>query len=131
MRNLSKLRGALDLLGSIRDLTVVSRQYQWEVQTPSSFYLEAEYAEINLARADNNHLHVSVKLRASMSWKLVTERDDAGVYIVAKRKPLIGNIGRARLHVRVPHGVHISLQLQCCVLCLDELVSRYDLPPES
>ena len=131
MRNLSKLRGALDLLGSIRDLTVVSRQYQWEVQTPSSFYLEAEYAEINLARADNNHLHVSVKLRASMSWKLVTERDDAGVYIVAKRKPLIGNIGRARLHVRVPHGVHISLQLQSCVLCLDELVSRYDLPPET
>lgn len=131
MPMLNKLRGALDILVSIRDLTTVSRNYQWEVQAPSSFYLEAEYAEVSLSRSEDNRLYVNVRLRASMSWKLATEKDDAGVYVIIKRKPLIGNIGRARLHARLPRGVHISLQLQNSVLCLKDLVSALELPPES
>ncbi|MDE2857317.1 MAG: hypothetical protein OXN94_05665 [Chloroflexota bacterium] len=131
MRMLNKLQGALDLLVSIRDLTTMSRNYQWEVQAPSSFYLEAEYAEVNLSRSEDNHLYVSVRLRAAMSWKLATERDDAGAYVVLKRKPLIGNIGRARFHARVPRGIHISLQLENSRLCLQDLGGSLDLPPET
>ncbi len=131
MRKLNKLRGALDLVLSIRDLTIVSRNYQWEVRAPSSFYLEAEFAEVNLSRSEDNQLYVNVRLRASMSWKLTTERDEAGVYVVIRRKPLIGNIGRARFNVRVPRGVHISLQLENSLLCLNDLVRTLDLPPET
>ncbi|MCY4537489.1 MAG: hypothetical protein OXE52_04575 [Chloroflexi bacterium] len=131
MRKLNKLRGALNLLGYMRDLTIESRNYEWEVRPPSSFYMEAEYAEVNLSRSQDNHLYVNVRLRASMSWKLAAERDDAGVYVVVKRKPLIGNIGRARFQVRVPHGVHISLQLEKSVLCINDLVGALDLPPET
>lgn len=99
------------------------------MQPNSTFYLEADYAEVKLSRAEGENLYLGVKLRASMSWKLATDRDEAGVYVFAKRKPLIGNIGRARFQVRVPRGAHISLQLKNCVLCLDDLVSNLDLPP--
>lgn len=130
MRKLQRLRGALDLLADMRDLTIVSRSYQWAVQAPGSFYLEAEFAEVNLSRSEDNLVYVSARLRAPMSWKLATERDDAGVYVIIKRKPIIGNIGRARFHIRVPRGIHISLQLENSVLCLNDLVSALDLPPE-
>ena len=130
MRTLKRLQGALELLLSLRDLTTLSRNYQWEARAPSSFYLEAEYAEVNLSRCDEDQLSVALRLRSSMSWKLATEQDDAGVYVVLKRKPLIGNIGRARFSARIPRGVHISLQLQNSVLCLEEMVSALDLPPE-
>lgn len=131
MQKLNKLHDALDLLVSIRDLTIVSRNYQWEIQAPGSFYLEAEFAEVDLSQSEDNHLYVSVRLRASMSWKLATERDDAGVYVVLKRKPIIGNIGRARFHARVPRGMHISLQLENSRLCLNDLVGALDLPRET
>ncbi|MCY4018712.1 MAG: hypothetical protein OXG39_04835 [Chloroflexi bacterium] len=131
MRKLNKLRDAFDLLLSIRDLTTVSRNYRWQVRAPGSFYLEAEYAEVNLSRSEDNHLDVHVRLRAPMSWKLATEKDDAGVYVVLKRKPLIGNIGRALIHARVPRGIHISLQLENSHLCLKDLVGTLDLPPET
>lgn len=131
MRMLNKLRGALDIFLAIRDLTTMSRSYQWELATPSSFYLEAQHADVNLSRSEDNHLYVSVRLRASMSWKLATERDEAGVYIVLKRKPLIGNIGRARFDARVPRGVHISLQLENSLLCMKDLAGALELPPEA
>lgn len=130
MPQLQKLRSALDLLLSLRDLTSLSRSYQWQVQSPSTFYLEAEYAQVNLSRSEGNQLSVNVRLRAPMSWKLATEKDEAGVYVLIKRKPLIGNIGRARFHISVPRSVHISLQLRNCALCLDDLVGELDLPPE-
>ena len=57
---------------------------------------------------------MAVRLQARLlSWQACDKRssDDAGVYIIVKRKPIIGNTWSRthRLHVRVPRGIHISL----------------------
>ena len=71
----------------------------------------------------------AVLLRAGFGWQLTTDQDDAGVYVVAKRKPVIGSIARGKFHFTLPQGVYISLKLTQCQLCLDDLTASLDLPP--
>ena len=130
MRHVNSLRKALGLIAAARDITVDTKLYQWEIRAPNTLYLEAEHADIDLLHIGGEHILAQVRMRAALSWKLVTDQDDAGVYIVAKRKPLIGSIGRARFQIEVPDGIHISLKLRNCQLCLRDVDSTFDFPPQ-
>ena len=67
--------------------------------------------------------------RAGFGWQLATDQDEAGVYIIARRKALIGSIGRAKFDIKLPEQAHISLNLKNCQVCLAELNRALELPP--
>ena len=71
----------------------------------------------------------TVKLGAAFAWTLAQEQDEAGVYLVARRKAIIGHISRADFHITLPPGAHISLKLRHCRLCLDGFPRALELPP--
>ena len=131
MRQLRNLWKAFDLLGSFRDIAYESTAYHWEVAPPASFYLDAEHAAITLARHEEEQIAAQVKLRASFAWTLATEQDRAGVYLVLRRKPVIGDFARARLALAVPQGLHISLRLRACQLRIEGFDGELELPPPS
>lgn len=131
MRHLENLWQALHWLGSARDLTVEARNYQWEVAPPITFFLQAEQADVKLARHDKAQVLARVELQAGFGWQLAAEQDEAGVYIIAKRKPLIGSIGRGKFDITLPDKVHITLKLARCRLRLDNLNTILDFPPDS
>ena len=60
------------------------------------------------------------------SWQ--PTQDEAGVYIIARRKPLVGSIGRCKFDISLPADVHISLKLEHCLLCLQDLSATLDFP---
>lgn len=119
---------AIELLGSFRDLAYESTRYQWEVTPPNTFFLDAEYADVKLTRQVTTQISATVRLRASFSWQLTTEQDEAGVYVVARRKAVIGNVGQARFVISVPTGIHVSLRLQHCRLSLEHFDGELELP---
>ena len=129
MRHLDNLRRALSLFGAARDLAIESRRFEWEVPTPNTFYLEAEYADIRLSTHEHRQILAKVELQAGFGWQLATDQDEAGVYIVARRKPVLGSIGRAKFTITLPSDVHLSLQLEHCQLCLVDLNTSLDLAP--
>lgn len=129
MRHLSQLRKAFHLFSTVRDWTSETRRFQWEVASPNTLYLDAEYADIRLSARDSRHIQAKVELRARFGWQLATDQDEAGVYIVARRKRLIGAIGRAKVSISLPPDVHISLKLSHCLLCLVDLNSALDFDP--
>ena len=131
MRHAHKLWKALDLLSSARDLTRETTTYRWEVEPPNTFYIDAEYADISLSRQESAEILATVKLQAAFSWQIATQQDKAGVYMVARRKPLIGSIGRGSFQIRVPSDVHISLKLRHCQLCLNDQLCELELPPHA
>ena len=131
MRHLSSLWQTLQWLGSARDLTLESRNYQWEAAPPMTFFLQAEQAAITLARHDKPQILAKVELQAGFGWQMAAEQDEAGVYLVAKRKPLIGGIGRGKFDIALPPGIHITLKLTRCQLRFNKLNATLDFPPHS
>ncbi len=127
-RHVQQLWKAIDLLGYARDLAYESTTYRWEVSRPNTFFLDAEYADVTLNRQETAQISATVRLRASFSWQLTTEQDDAGVYVVARRKAVIGNVGQARFVISVPTDIHVSLRLRHCRLSLEGFDGALDLP---
>ena len=131
MRHLDNLWQALRWLGTAKDLTIESKNYQWQVEPPVTFFLQAEQAAVRLARHDKPQILVRVELQAGFGWQMAAEQDEAGVYLIAKRKPLIGSIARAAFDIALPHSVHISLKLTRCQLRLDIPQAALDFPPDA
>jgi hypothetical protein len=120
---------ALKLVGAARELAIETRRLNWDVAPGTTFYLQAEHADIRLATHDLREIRAKVELQAGFGWQLLADQDDAGVYIIVRRKPLIGSIGRSSFYITLPDDLHLSLQLENCRLCLDDLTSRLELPP--
>ena len=129
MRRLDNLRQALRLLNSARGLAVESKTYQWEVKPAATFFLQAEHADVKLARHDKLQALAKVELQAGFGWQMAVEQDEAGVYMIAKRKPLIGGIGRSQFDVTLPDSIHVTLKLEQCRLRFDSLNACLDFPP--
>ncbi len=129
MRHLGKLWDAFSLVSSVRDAALERRRYSWQVTLPNTLHLEAEYADIRLVTRERPTITAKVALPLGIGWQLAAEQDDAGVYIVAMRKPLIGSLGRARFDIALPPGLHITLKLRRCQLRLDDLDMTLELPP--
>ncbi len=129
MRRLGNFWNAINLISAARDLAVETRRFQWDVSIPNTFYLDAEHADIRLSWHDGLQVLAKLELQAGFGWQWTTDQDVAGVYVVVKRKPLIGSIGRGKFAFTLPRGVHISLKLDHCQLCCDGLQTSLDLPP--
>lgn len=130
MQRFENLWKAVNVVSSVRDLAVESKTYQWDVTLPLTFFLDAEYADVMLKRHDTQQIMAQVELQAGFGWQVVTDQDDAGVYIIAKRKPLIGTMGRGKFIITLPHNIHTTLKLEHCQLTLDNLTTTIDLPPQ-
>ncbi len=130
MAQLDRLWRALKLIGSARDLALEKRRYQWEVEPPNTFFLNAEHADIHLKPHDEARILTSIELRGSFAWQVATDQDEAGVYIIARRKAIVGSIGRGRFDVLLPRGIHMSLRLENCRLHMDDLNGDIEFPPD-
>lgn len=129
MRRVGNMWSAIKLLGAARDLAVDTRQLAWNVTIPCTLFLQTEHCDVNLAWHKHNQILAKLELQGGFGWQWAADQDAAGVYIVAKRKPLIGGIGRGKLSFTLPHGIHISLKLENCQLCCQGLHTSLELPP--
>ena len=130
MARMANLRDALKLAGAARDLAVERRRYNWDVTPPATFYLQAEHADIRLSQNDESRIDATIELRGRFAWQLAAEQDEAGVYIIARRKAVLGSLARLRIHAHLPPGLTISLKLHNCQLRLDDLHGELDFPPD-
>ena len=131
MQALRKAWQALEIIGAARDLAIDTRRFSWDAAAGTTFYLQAEQADIRLTTHERGKIFAKIELRASFGWQLVTDRDEAGVYIIARRKPLIGSVGRARFDITLPADLQVSLKLEHCQVCLVNVNAELDLPPFS
>ena len=129
MRLLANAWNALKLVGAARELAIETRRFNWDVTTGSTFFLQAEQADIRLVTHRRPEVLAKIELQAGFGRQLLTEQDEAGVYIIVRRKPLIGSIGRCRFDITLPDDIHISFKLDQCKVCFDELTTSLDFPP--
>lgn len=109
-----------------------SRQtYYFSTLGPITFFLQSEQAEVRVRRWTQPRVEVTVTLQAAFGWRVVTDQDEAGVYVVAKRRPLVGSLGRAVFDARVPHDAYLDLRLDDGRVVLEGMRGALHVPPLS
>ncbi|MCY3864061.1 MAG: hypothetical protein OXG68_01340 [Chloroflexi bacterium] len=129
MRMLDNFWRALRIVGAAREMAIETRRFNWKVAAGTTFFLQAEYADIHLVSHDRPEVLAKVELQAGFGWQLAADQDEAGVYMIARRKAIIGSLGRAKFDIKLPVQTHISLKLENCQVCLADLNTALDLRP--
>ncbi len=129
MRRLGKLWQALKLVSAARELAAESRQLEWTVSLPNTVFLQAEHCDITLAWQEDARVIARMELPVGFGWLWTSDQDEAGVYLIAQRKALIGGMARGRIALSLPRGIHISLKLASCQLCCQGLDASLEWPP--
>lgn len=131
MQNLNRVWQLVNAASSVRDMTQQSKTYHFKVAPPITFYLQTEHAEIRVSRWLQPEIEVTVKLIASFGWRVAAEQDEAGVYVAAKRLPVIGAMGSASFEVMLPSDTYLIFRLEGCALRLEDLTGEIHVPPPS
>ena len=131
MQHLNTLSQVANAASTLAELARKSTTYRFNVTGGTTFYLDVSQAEVRLLRHPVPQVEVTMMLQAPFAWRVVTDQDADGVYVVAKLRPVVGSLAGALFSIVVPHDAHLVLRLQNCRLCLEAVDGTYQIPPVS
>ncbi len=133
MQNFRTLIRAVETTSQLAELARSSQSYHFAVPTNTTVYLHVVDAEIFAARHDQPVVEVVAKVGAPFAWRVACEQDDAGVYFVAQRKPLVGQLAgalaRAAFILTIPLDSHLILKLERARLSMQNLTGEFEFAP--
>lgn len=129
MQQLNRLWQLANAASAVRDLTQQTRTMHFAALEPLTFFLRTEYAAVEVARWDRPLIEVTLRVQGSFAWRVLTDHDDAGVYVAASRRPLVGSLGSATFQVHLPHDAYVVLDLNRCRIQVNNLSGQVTLPP--
>ncbi len=131
MQHLDTLWKVLGAASSVREMAQETRRYQFQVTPPLTFYLHTEAASVRVLRWSLPAIDIRAELQAGFGWRVQTDQDEAGVYLVAKRRPVVGSLARAQFSITVPDDTYLVLRLEDGALLLDNLDGTFHIPPQT
>lgn len=131
MQHLNTLWQAMSAASTVAELARHVQTFHFGVVGPTTFYLQAEGAEVRIARWRMPQIQVAAQLQAAFGWRIATDQDEAGVYMVARRRPVVGMLARAVFAVSVPLDTYLILKLADGRVILDEVSGTLHVPPAS
>ncbi|HEX2905952.1 MAG TPA: hypothetical protein VHO69_03785 [Phototrophicaceae bacterium] len=129
VQHLNTLWQAVNAASQVAELARQSQTFHFGVTKPVTFYLQAEGAEVRIKRWLLPQIDVTVQLQAAFGWRIATDQDDAGVYVVAKRRPVVGGLSRATFSVAMPADIYLILKLADGRVVMDGVSGTLSLPP--
>jgi hypothetical protein len=129
MEKLNLLWQAVNVAGELRDIARERRSYVFNTPEPTTFYLRAERASVSIRRWAQARIEVQLRLDAAFGWNVATDQDEAGVYVVAHRRRVIGGMSRALFEIALPQPTYLMLKLHQGKLILEDLDGTLQIPP--
>ncbi|PJF22352.1 MAG: hypothetical protein CUN56_06435 [Phototrophicales bacterium] len=129
MQRLNTLWQLVNVATTIKDLAQHKRTYQFVVNDPITFYLQTHEADVHLSRWEKRQVEMTVTLQASFGWRVATDQDEAGVYVAAKRRAVVGRVSGALFEIFVPYDTYIIVRLQNCNLKLNGIGGEFHFNP--
>ena len=115
---------------TVADYTRKSQTYTFPVNGAVTVYLQAEQSEIRLVRWEQPKVDIFIQLQAAFGWRIATDQDADGVYVVAKRRMLVGSISKATFTLTVPNDAYMILKLTGSSLLVDGINGELHIPPK-
>jgi hypothetical protein len=122
-------RQVLDAAAFAREIVDERRNYHFRVNGPTTLYIEADRADVRAMRWNQPQIEFAVSLQIAPGWLFQTEQDEAGVYIVAKRRPMVGGIGNAHFELYMPEDTYLITKLNGGTLCLQNVQGTLAIAP--
>ncbi len=93
--------------------TVTTKSFTqlFEVTLPTTVYVRASQCHVTIYYKAGNEVKLTADLRAAFGWEVATEHDEAGVYVAARRKLVVGQLSTARLALTVPPEANLVFHL--------------------
>ncbi len=131
MENLSNLWQLVNTASALTEVARKAQTFTFMVGADITFYLQLEYATVRITRWMQPKVELALQLRAPFGWRVATDQDDAGVYVVARRRAALRSLAAATLHAHVPYDTHLLLRLEACDLRLDGMSGTLEIaaPP--
>lgn len=129
MQHLNTLAQVANAASTLAELTRKTSKHRFNVSSSTTFYLDVSHAEVRVLRHGEPVVEVNAMLQAPFAWRLVSDQDEAGVYVVAKRRPVVGGLAGALFSIVVPYQAHLVLRLERCRLCLESLDGTFQISP--
>ncbi|MCC6614380.1 MAG: hypothetical protein IT320_12940 [Anaerolineae bacterium] len=129
MQQLNQLLQVVNAASSVAEIVREKQIYRYGVRGVTSLYLHVEGAEVRVFRWALPTIEVATQLKLGFGWRVASEQDEFGVYFVARRRKLVGNLAGGTFSVTVPHDTHVTLRLEHCSLWMLDLSTTLDLVP--
>lgn len=129
MQHLNTLTQLVNAASSVVDLARSSHTYVFNVAGNPTCYVHVSGGEVCIARTTAPQIEIAANIQAPFAWRVVAEQDDAGVYLVALRRPVFGAMGGASFRISVPEHIHLVLRLERSRLSLEDVNGLIELPP--
>ncbi len=130
-KHLNTLWQVANAASTVADFTRQSQTFTFSVGPAITVYLRAEQAEVRLVRWEQPKVDVFVQLQVAFGWRVATDQNADGVYIVAKRRMLLGNMSRAKFTLTIPYDAYLILKLKQSSLLLSDVDGTMHVPPKS
>lgn len=104
-------------LGADAAATATSKAFvqRFAVRLPVTVFVRGSHVDVRVQYQESRHtgqfVELNANLRAFFGWEFVADQDEAGVYIVAKRKPIVGALSSASFTLIVPPEANVVLHL--------------------
>ncbi|MEW6578223.1 MAG: hypothetical protein AB1435_03405 [Chloroflexota bacterium] len=83
----------------------------FSVSRPVTVYVRGSHCAVSVRQHDAPRVELEANLARSFGVELTAEQDEAGIYIVARRKPVVGTVARMELTLAVPPDTHLAFHL--------------------
>jgi len=111
MQHLNTLWQAVNVASSVTELARQTQTFHFSVSGAVTLYLQAESAEVRVTRWVEPKIEVTAQLQAAFGWRLATDQDEAGVYVVARRRLVVGTLSSAVFSLLVPKDTYLIFKL--------------------
>jgi hypothetical protein len=101
---------------------------RFNVKPPVTVFVRGSNVAVRVIHQAGNIVELNASLRASFGWEFATEQDEAGVYIVAKRKPLVGTLSSASFTIIAPPEAALVLHLTPGSVQIVEMNGKLTIP---
>lgn len=101
----------------------------FKVADPVTVFIRGSRCQVKVRYHDLDQVEIYARLYNAFGVQFATEQDDAGVYIVVKRRRLLGAISRADFLVMVPRYAHLAVNLTPGTVRVEEVDGILEILP--
>lgn len=100
----------------------------FNISTPTTVYVRGSHCQVTVQHGPAAKVTLDANLHRAFGVELVAEQDEAGIYIIARRKAVVGQVTRVDLILTVPADCHLAFHLTPGEVTLAAIDGVLELP---
>ena len=130
MQQLDTFRRIIGAASTVGAIASSDKEYQFYTSDDATTYLYAEHCAIEVERWDKPIVRCTFNLRLTPGWRVAAEQDESGIYLVLKRRQIVGGLARATILLTLPQNTTCLLEVTGCTLQRELADNEYRLHPD-